>query len=241
MSRILVVEETCSEPLWGLTTSHEGQQYMKFFIDTASLDEIREAAGMGLLDGVTTNPSLVAKTGKTFDEVAKNICSFVKGPVSLEVVSLNWEEMVQEGRSLRKFGNNVVVKIPMTADGLKAVKKLTDEGIPTNVTLVFQPIQALLAAKAGATYVSPFVGRHDDISQEGMKVAEDILTIYRAYNFSTQVLVASARHPIHILEAARMGAHVTTMPLKTMQQLAKHPLTDIGLKTFLDDWAKVPR
>ena len=214
---------------------------MKFFIDSASLDEIREAQGMGLLDGCTTNPSLVAKTGKKFEEVAKAICDFVKGPVSLEVVSLNWEEMVQEGRALRKYGNNVVVKIPMTADGLKAVKKLTDEGIPTNVTLVFQPIQAMMAAKAGATYVSPFVGRHDDIAQDGMQTVVDILTIFRAYNFSTQCLVASARHPIHILQAAKLGAHVTTMPLKTMQQLTKHPLTDLGLKAFLDDWAKVPK
>jgi transaldolase len=214
---------------------------MKFFIDSASLEEIKEAAELGLLDGVTTNPSLIAKHGKPFEEVARGICGFVKGPVSLEVVSLNWEEMLAEGRRLRKYGDNVVVKIPMTSDGLKAVKHLTDEGIPTNVTLIFQPLQALLAAKAGATYVSPFVGRHDDIAQDGMQLVQDILQIYRQYDFKTQVLVASARHPIHVLQAAKMGAHVATLPLKVIQQLVKHPLTDNGLKAFLDDWAKMKK
>lgn len=214
---------------------------MKFFIDSANLDEIKEAAALGVLDGVTTNPSLMAKTGKTFEESARSICQFVKGPVSLEVVSLAWEEMVSEGRSLRKYGENVVVKIPMTADGLKAIKVLADDGIPVNTTLIFQPIQALLAAKAGAKYVSPFVGRHDDISQDGMQLVHDILQIYRQYDFKTEVLVASARHPIHVLESAKLGAHVVTLPLKVIQQLAKHPLTDIGLKAFLDDWAKMKK
>lgn len=214
---------------------------MKFFIDSASLEEIKEADAMGVLDGVTTNPSLVAKTGKTFEEVAKHICAFVKGPVSLEVIATKWEAMVEEGHALRRYGENVVVKIPMTADGLKAIKHLSQERIPVNVTLIFQPNQALLAAKAGATYVSPFVGRHDDISQDGMTLVRDILTIYRQYNFPTQVLVASARDPIHVLEAAKMGAHVATVPLKVIQQLVKHPLTDLGLKTFLDDWQKVKK
>lgn len=214
---------------------------MKFFIDSANLDEIKEAHALGLLDGVTTNPSLMAKTGKTFEQSAKDICQFVQGPVSLEVLSLNWEEMVAEGRELRKYGKNVVVKIPMTTDGLKAIKVLSSEHIPINTTLIFQPIQALLAAKAGATYVSPFVGRHDDISQDGLVLVRDIIQIYRQYKFQTQVLVASARHPIHVLESAKMGADVVTLPLKVMQQLAKHPLTDIGLKAFLDDWAKAKK
>ena len=214
---------------------------MKFFIDSADLVEIGEANELGLLDGVTTNPSLIAKSGKPFDETAKKLCAMIKGPVSLEVVSLTADEMVKEGKTLRQYGDNVVVKIPMIAEGLKAVKRLTAEGIPTNVTLVFTPVQALLAAKVGATYVSPFVGRLDDISQDGMQIIEEILTIYRHYGYKTQVLVASVRHPVHVLEAARLGAHVVTLPLKTMQQLAKHPLTDIGLKTFLDDWAKVKK
>ncbi len=212
---------------------------MKFFIDSASLEEIKEAAAFGLLDGVTTNPSLVAKSGRPFEEVARGICQFVKGPVSLEVVSLGWEEMVAEGRSLRKYGDNVVVKIPMTADGLKAVRALSQDGIPVNVTLIFQPVQALLAAKAGATYVSPFVGRLDDIAVDGLALAKDILTIYQHYQFKTQVLVASVRHPVHVLEAAKMGAHVVTLPVKVIHQLTKHPLTDAGLKAFLDDWKKV--
>lgn len=212
---------------------------MQIFIDSASLEEIKEADALGLLDGVTTNPSLIAKTGKPFAEVAKAICSLVKGPVSLEVVGLKADDMVREGRELRKFGDNVVVKIPMTDEGLKAVKILTNEDIPTNVTLVFQPLQALLAAKAGATYVSPFVGRLDDISQEGMRLVADILEIYRSYPFETQVLVASVRSPIHVLDAARLGAHVVTLPLKVLQQFTKHPLTDSGLKTFLEDWKKV--
>jgi transaldolase len=214
---------------------------MKFFIDSANIDEIKEANALGLLDGVTTNPTLISKSGKTFDEVAKSICQLVKGPVSLEVVSLNWEEMISEGRALRKYGENVVVKIPMTADGLKAVKQLTAEGIPTNVTLIFQAVQALLAAKAGATYVSPFVGRHDDIAEDGMLLAQDILTIFRAYGYKTQCLVASVRHSLHVLQAAKMGADVVTVPLKVIQGLTKHPLTDLGLKSFLDDWKSVKK
>ena len=214
---------------------------MKFFVDSANIEEIKEAASLGLLDGVTTNPSLFSKTNRSFWDGAKEICQIVKGPVSLEVIGLTSEEMLKEARALRELGDNVVVKIPMTAEGLKAVKKLSQEKIPTNVTLIFQPVQALLAAKAGATYVSPFVGRHDDISQDGMQVVADILTIFENYNFATQVLVASARHPLHVLEAAKMGAHVVTLPLKTMQQLVKHPLTDLGLKTFLEDWEKAKK
>jgi transaldolase len=213
---------------------------MKFFIDTANLDEIKEALKLGLLDGVTTNPSLFAKAGKPFETLAKEICDLVPGPVSLEVIATNAEEMIAEGRALRQFGKNVVVKIPLTTEGLKAVKALSSEGTPINVTLIFQPIQALLAAKAGATYVSPFVGRLDDIGVDGMKMVGDIVTIFNHYKFETEVLVASVRHPIHLLEAARMGAHVATIPLKVIQMLTKHPLTDSGLQTFLDDWKKLP-
>lgn len=212
---------------------------MKFFIDSAHLDEIKEAQALGVLDGVTTNPSLVAKTGKSFESVAKEICDFVEGPVSLEVVSLQWEEMVKEGKALRKYGNNVVVKIPMTTDGLKAIKVLASEGIPVNTTLIFQPIQALLAAKAGAKYVSPFVGRLDDISQDGMLLIADIIQIFKNYKVTTEVLAASIRHPTHILQCAKLGADVVTVPVKVIQGLAKHPLTDSGLKTFLEDWKKV--
>lgn len=212
---------------------------MKFFIDSASIEEIREAHSLGLLDGVTTNPSLIAKAGRPFDETARAICDLVKGPVSLEVVSLKADEMIEEGRKLRRYGDNVVVKIPMTSEGLKAIKTLSSEGIPVNVTLIFQPIQALLAAKAGATYVSPFVGRLDDISQDGMGMVADTLEIFANYGIKTQVLVASVRHPVHLLQAAKLGADVATIPLKVIHQLVKHPLTDSGLKTFLDDWAKV--
>lgn len=214
---------------------------MKFFIDSANLEEIKEAASLGVLDGVTTNPSLISKVGRPFDEVARTICQFVKGPVSLEVVSLHWEEMVSEGKTLRKYGENVVVKVPLTPDGLKATKTLAGEGIPVNVTLIFQPVQALLAAKAGAAYVSPFVGRLDDISHDGMQLAQDILQIFENYEFTTEVLVASVRHPVHVLQAAKMGADVVTVPLKVIQQLTKHPLTDLGLKAFLDDWNKVKK
>lgn len=212
---------------------------MKIFIDTADFEEIKEAASLGILDGVTTNPSLVAKSGRSFQEVAKDIVGFVKGPVSLEVISLQADEMVQEGLRLREYGENVVVKIPMTEEGLKATKALSEKGIPVNVTLIFQPLQALLAAKAGAAYVSPFVGRHDDISQDGMQMTRDIIQIFENYDFDTEVLVASLRHPIHVLEAAKWGADVVTLPLKVIKQFTKHPLTDIGLKQFLEDWKKV--
>ena len=214
---------------------------MKFFIDTADVDEIRDAAAMGLVDGVTTNPSLVAKTGRKFTDVLVEICDLVSGPVSAEVISVTCDEMLKEARELAGLRENVVIKIPLIPEGLKATKQCAEEGIKTNVTLCFSATQALLAAKAGATYVSPFVGRLDDISTEGMELIADILQIYRNYDFSTEVLVASVRHPIHVLEAARMGAHVATCPHKVLLQLAKHPLTDVGLKKFLADWEKVPK
>ena len=214
---------------------------MKFFIDTANIDEIKKAHAMGLVDGVTTNPSLVAKTGRTFVEVLKEILAIVDGPVSAEVTATDTEGMLTEGRGYAKLHDNIVVKIPMTADGMVAVRKLTSEGIRTNVTLCFSATQGLLAAKAGASYISPFVGRLDDISEDGMELIAHILEIYKNYDFSTEVLVASVRHPIHVLTAARMGADVATMPLSVMEQLAKHPLTDLGLKKFLSDWEKVPK
>jgi len=216
---------------------------MKFFIDTANLDEIREAKQLGMIDGVTTNPSLVAKEGckdrEGFRQLIHQICEIVKGPVSAEVVSTDAEGMVKEARELGEIHEHVVVKIPMITDGLKATRQLADEGIKTNVTLVFSPLQALLAAKAGATYVSPFVGRLDDISQTGMELVAQILEIYQNYIFETEVLVASIRNPLHVLEAALIGADVATIPFKVISQLAKHPLTDLGMKKFLDDWKKV--
>ncbi len=212
---------------------------MKFFIDTASVKEIREAHDMGVLDGVTTNPSLVSKEGRDFKEILKEICSIVDGPVNAEVVSVEADAMVKEGRDLAKLHKNIVVKIPMLPEGLKAVRRLTSEGIRINVTLIFSPTQALLAAKAGATYVSPFVGRLDDVSQSGMEIARQIVTIFKNYQYPTQVLVASIRHPMHLVEAALMGAHVATMPFSVILQLAKHPLTDVGLKKFLSDWEKM--
>lgn len=214
---------------------------MQFFIDTADVKEVKEAASMGLVDGVTTNPSLVAKTGKKFRDVLLEICDVVKGPVSAEVVSLTHDEMMKEARELAGLRNNIVVKIPLIAEGLKAVKTCADEGIKTNVTLCFSATQALLAAKAGATYVSPFVGRLDDVATDGMQLISEILEIYDHYGFDTQVLVASVRHPMHVQQAARMGAHVATCPLSVLLQLAKHPLTDIGLARFLEDWKKVPQ
>jgi transaldolase len=213
---------------------------MKIFIDTADIGEIREAHALGVLDGVTTNPSLVAKTGKPFTKVLEEICEVVSGPVSAEVVSLDAPTMVKEARELAKIADNIVVKVPLVTEGLKATKVLSDEGIDTNVTLCFSPVQAWLAAKAGATYISPFVGRLDDISHVGMELIEQVLTIYRNYDFDTQVLVASVRHPVHVLDAAMMGAHVATIPFKVIGQLAKHPLTDAGLARFLEDWKKVP-
>lgn len=214
---------------------------MKFFIDTADIKEIREAAAMGLVDGVTTNPSLVAKTGKKFKDVLLEICDVVKGPVSAEVVGTKYEDMMKEAREYAALRPNIVVKIPLIPEGLKAVRTCTDEGIKTNVTLCFSATQALLAAKAGATYISPFVGRLDDISTDGMQLISEILEIYDHYGFMTEVLVASVRHPMHVQQAARMGAHVATCPLSVLLQLAKHPLTDIGLAKFLADWEKVPK
>ena len=213
---------------------------MKFFIDTADISEIKAAMEMGMVDGVTTNPTLISKTGKPFLEVAKEILETVPGPVSLEVVSLDTQGMVDEARQLAKLGDNVVIKIPMTTEGLRAVKILSEEGIKTNVTLVFSPLQALLAAKAGATFVSPFVGRLDDIGHDGMELVAQIVQIYDNYGFDTEIIVASIRHPQHVLQAAIMGADIATIPFKVIKQLAKHPLTDVGIERFLEDWAKVP-
>jgi len=214
---------------------------MKIFIDTANIEEIKEAASWGILDGVTTNPSLMAKTAKGFDEIAKEIIKIVDGPISLEAIAQDTEGIIKEARQLSKIHKNVVVKIPVTKEGLSAVRILAREEIKTNVTLAFSPNQALLAAKAGATYVSPFVGRLDDISQDGMKVVEDILTIFKNYQIHTQIIVASVRNPIHVLRAALMGAHIVTCPFAVLESLFKHPLTDIGIKRFLDDWAKIPK
>ncbi|NPB07947.1 MAG: fructose-6-phosphate aldolase [Aquificae bacterium] len=213
---------------------------MKFFLDTANVEEIRKAIEWGILDGVTTNPTLIARTGRPFKEVVKEILDLVDGPVSLEVVSLDAEGMVREGRILAELGENVVVKIPMTPEGLKAVQILESEGIPTNVTLIFSPTQALLAAKAGASYVSPFVGRIDDVSGEGMKLIREIKEIFLNYEFDTEIIVASIRHPMHVLEAALIGADICTIPFKVMEQLFKHPLTEKGLERFLKDWESVP-
>ena len=209
---------------------------MKFFLDTANVEEIKKYAELGLVDGVTTNPTLVAKEGRDFYEVVKEICQIVDGPVSAEVISTDAEGMVKEARELAKLADNIVIKIPMTKDGMKAVKILSAEGIKTNVTLVFSPLQALLAAKAGATYVSPFVGRLDDIGHVGMKLVEDVVKIYRNYDIKTEVIVASIRHPWHVLEAAKIGADIATMPPAVMDKLFNHPLTDIGLERFLKDW-----
>ena len=218
---------------------------MKFFIDTANLDEIREAHALGIVDGVTTNPSLIAKEGITnreaFEKHIKVICELVQGPVSAEVVSTTSAEMVVEARGLAQMDPYVVIKIPMTTDGLKAVKELSEEGIKTNVTLVFSPLQALLAAKAGATYVSPFVGRLDDIVQDGMQLVEEIVDIYSNYLFETEIIVASIRNPLHVLTAAKLGADIATIPFKVIDQLAQHPLTDAGLEKFLKDWKKVEK
>jgi transaldolase len=214
---------------------------MKFFIDTADLGEIRKALDLGLCDGVTTNPSLVAKTGRKFDDVLREIVALKPGPISAEVTAVDAPGMLREAEHYARFGEDVVVKIPMTMEGMKAVKTLTARGIKTNVTLCFSPVQALLAAKAGATYISPFVGRLDDVSEDGMAMVEQIIEIYSNYGFKTQVLVASVRHPIHVLQAARLGADVATIPYKVIEQLAQHPLTDKGLKQFLADWEKVPK
>jgi transaldolase len=214
---------------------------MQIFIDTADISEIREAAEMGVIDGVTTNPTLVAKTGKKFEDVLREIVKITDGPVSAEVISIESDTMIKEAEMLSKIGKNIVIKIPMIAEGLKAVKSLTKAGIKTNVTLVFSPLQALFAAKAGATYVSPFVGRLDDITHYGIDIVEDIVTIFENYEFDTKVLVASIRTPLHVLDAARMGADVATLPFKVIKQLISHPLTDKGLDLFLNDWKKVPK
>ncbi|MFH1351465.1 MAG: fructose-6-phosphate aldolase [Pseudomonadota bacterium] len=212
---------------------------MKFFIDTANVKEIRKANDLGLLDGVTTNPSLISKEGRDFKELIQEICNIVNGPVNAEVVSTDAQGMTKEARELVKLADNIVVKIPLIEEGLKAVKVLTGEGIKTNVTLCFSPIQALMAAKAGAAYISPFVGRLDDISQSGMDLVDQIVTIYENYGFDTEIIVASIRNPIHVLDAALMGADIATIPYKVMEQLIKHPLTDIGLEKFLADWRKM--
>lgn len=211
---------------------------MKFFIDTASIAEIKEANDLGVLDGVTTNPSLVAKEGKEFIPLLKEICAIVHGPISAEVLSTEFDGMMKEGRKLAKIHENIIVKVPLIKDGLKAVKALKAEGIRTNVTLCFSANQALLAAKAGAYFISPFVGRLDDISQNGMELIGQIVTIYHNYGYDTQVLVASVRHPLHVIDAAMMGADICTMPFKVIDQLIKHPLTDIGVERFLADWNK---
>lgn len=211
---------------------------MKFFIDTANIDEIKKGVAMGMVDGVTTNPSLVAREGKPFHDILKEICAVVDGPISAEVVSLEAEGMLREARELAAMSDKIVVKIPMIVEGIKAVKQLSSEGINTNVTLVFSSAQALLAAKAGASYVSPFVGRLDDVSQSGMDLVSDIMTIYRNYGYPTEVIVASVRHPLHVIEAALIGADIATIPFKVIAQLAKHPLTDIGMEKFLTDWEK---
>jgi transaldolase len=212
---------------------------MKFFIDTANIGEIKKANELGLLDGVTTNPSLVSKEGREFKDLIKEICGIVKGPVSAEVISTESSGMIKEARELAKLADNIVVKIPLIKEGLKAVKVLSSEGIKTNVTLCFSPVQALMAAKAGADYVSPFVGRLDDISQVGMEMVEQIATIYENYGFTTEIIVASIRNPIHVLDAALTGADIATIPYNVMEQLIKHPLTDIGIERFLADWKKI--
>lgn len=211
---------------------------MKFFIDTANIDEIKTGVEMGMVDGVTTNPSLISKEDKPFEEILREICELVDGPVSAEVVSLEADGMVAEAQELVKISDNIVIKIPMIVEGLKAVKKLTSLGIRTNVTLVFSSTQALLAAKAGAAFVSPFVGRLDDISQNGMELIEDILAIYRNYGYASEVIVASVRSPMHVRDAAMIGADIATIPLKVIEQLAKHPLTTNGMEKFLADWEK---
>jgi transaldolase len=214
---------------------------MKFFIDTANIKEIKDGLDLGMVDGVTTNPSLIAKEHKSFDEVIKEILAVVDGPVNLEVISLEASGMVEEGKRLAVLGKNVVVKVPLTTEGLKATKIFAAAGIAVNQTLIFSPLQALMAAKAGAAYVSPFVGRLDDISHDGMEVVDQILTIFDNYDLKTEVIVASVRHPRHVLEAAMMGAHIATIPFKVIAQLANHPLTDKGIEAFLSDWKKVPR
>lgn len=214
---------------------------MKFFIDTANVDEIREANEMGMVDGVTTNPSLIAKEGRDFKEIIQEICRIVDGPISAEAISLDAKGMIAEARDLAAIHKNIVVKIPMTIEGMKAVRTLSAEGIGTNVTLVFSPLQALMAAKAGATYVSPFVGRLDDLSQDGMELVEQIVNIYDNYGYQTEVIVASIRNPIHVLETGLIGADIATIPFSVLKKLAAHPMTDKGIQAFLDDWEKAKK
>jgi len=214
---------------------------MKIFIDTANLNEIREAASLGLLDGVTTNPSLVSKEGADFRKLLDEIVALVNGPISAEVISTDYEGILKEGRELAKIHNNIVVKVPLIREGLKAVKTFSDEGIKTNVTLCFSPSQAVLAAKAGASFISPFVGRLDDISTNGMELIQQIVQIYRNYDYKTEVLVASIRHPLHFVEACLIGADVCTMPFNVIDKLFNHPLTDLGLEKFLSDWKKTQK
>jgi len=214
---------------------------MKFFIDTANIEEIKEGLALGMVDGVTTNPSLIAKEKKDFDSVIKDILKIVKGPVSLEVLSNDAKGMLSEGRKLARLGKNVVIKVPISTEGLKATRMFADAGINVNQTLIFSPLQALMAAKAGARYVSPFVGRLDDIASDGMELVDQIVTIFENYCYETEVIVASIRHPRHVLDAALMGADIATIPFKVIAQLVKHPLTDKGIETFLNDWKKVPK
>ncbi|MBN1872353.1 MAG: fructose-6-phosphate aldolase [Candidatus Omnitrophica bacterium] len=212
---------------------------MKIFIDTANIEHIRQANNLGIIDGVTTNPTLVAREGKDFTALVKEICSIVDGPVSAEVMALDYEEMLDEARALSRIDKNVVIKIPLIPDGLRTVKVLSREGVRTNVTLCFSANQALLAAKSGATYISPFIGRLDDISHIGMDIVRDIKAIYKNYGFKTEIIVASIRHPLHVLEAAKIGADIATVPYEALMKLVKHPLTDIGIQRFIDDWNKM--
>ena len=212
---------------------------MKFFIDTANINEIKEAASIGILDGVTTNPTLISREDGNPTEILKNISEIVDGPIAAEVVALDWEGIVAEGKELAKIHKNIVVKIPINKDGLKAVKALNEQGIRTMVTLIFTPVQALLAARAGADFITPFVGRLDDIASPGMDLIANIVQIYNNYNIETEIIVASIRNPVHVLEAATIGADIATIPLKVIEQLVKHPLTDAGIESFLKDWEKV--
>ncbi len=211
---------------------------MKFFIDTANIEEIKEANSMGMADGVTTNPSLIAREKGNFEDIIKEICKIVDGPISAEVISLDTEGMLKEARQLAGIHENIVIKVPMTIDGIKATRRLSEEGIKTNVTLIFSPLQALMAAKAGATYVSPFVGRLDDVSHDGLLLVEQIVEIYSNYAYDTEIIVASVRNPLHVLDAALVGADIATIPFKVLSKFASHPLTDKGIKAFLDDWNK---
>ncbi|MCP2519308.1 fructose-6-phosphate aldolase [Candidatus Aminicenantes bacterium AC-708-M15] len=214
---------------------------MKFFLDTANLEQIKEAVSWGVIEGVTTNPTLISKENMEFEELIKKICEIVPGPVSVEVISQEWKGMVEEAKKFAELAENVVIKIPMTVDGLKATRELSRKNIKVNMTLIFSPSQALLAAKAGASFISPFIGRLDDISTPGMNLIEDIITIFNNYMFDTEIIVASIRHPLHVVEAALLGAHIATMPFQVLEKLVNHPLTNIGLERFLKDWEKVKK